>query len=425
MGIKESYPEIIGKSVLLETQEEKTFFNRSQLLLKNSYIKNAYCDNNLIKSYEIKSFINGTLRPNRQNIRDIPWYEYLIIHINKLNEKYHSPWGNALLNTLQNKRIIILENKYYSDFFYNEYEIKTIPKVINSQNEKLDKNDDLFALFNTQLSLIPDNNYCELDVLDNLGGSYIELNYDELLPDDPTFQYQQRRINVKKYIKIFKEHIYNNADHPINQIITIFNKLFSKYIQDKLKEYNNQLEKQLINQEKFDEYIKNFENEITDSLQEIISRMHSALKLFYSTTLDYDFFSEEKDDLINMITSFFFRTGNLYEAILNLYSYRFKDEFQNLQGKLIELKSLKPNKLGIEIKFCLDEDTLNLQKKIKNKNNSKIENKDNNSNKANSSMKSSLFSKMSGSINTNNLYSIKESEDEKDEIVKIKLMKVN
>ena len=416
MGIKESYPEIIGKSVLLETQEEKTFFNRSQLLLKNSYIKNAYCDNNLIKSYEIKSFINGTLRPNRQNIRDIPWYEYLIIHINKLNEKYHSPWGNALLNTLQNKRIIILENKYYSDFFYNEYEIKTIPKVINSQNEKLDKNDDLFALFNTQLSLIPDNNYCELDVLDNLGGSYIELNYDELLPDDPTFQYQQRRINVKKYIKIFKEHIYNNADHPINQIITIFNKLFSKYIQDKLKEYNNQLEKQLINQEKFDEYIKNFENEITDSLQEIISRMHSALKLFYSTTLDYDFFSEEKDDLINMITSFFFRTGNLYEAILNLYSYRFKDEFQNLQGKLIELKSLKPNKLGIEIKFCLDEDTLNLQKKIKNKNNSKIENKDNNSNKANSSMKSSLFSKMSGSINTNNLYSIKESEDEKDEI---------
>ena len=416
MGIKESYPEIIGKSVLLETQEEKTFFNRSQLLLKNSYIKNAYCDNNLIKSYEIKSFINGTLRPNRQNIRDIPWYEYLIIHINKLNEKYHSPWGNALLNTLHNKRIIILENKYYSDFFYNEYEIKTIPKVINSQNEKLDKNDDLFALFNTQLSLIPDNNYCELDVLDNLGGSYIELNYDELLPDDPTFQYQQRRINVKKYIKIFKEHIYNNADHPINQIITIFNKLFSKYIQDKLKEYNNQLEKQLINQEKFDEYIKNFENEITDSLQEIISRMHSALKLFYSTTLDYDFFSEEKDDLINMITSFFFRTGNLYEAILNLYSYRFKDEFQNLQGKLIELKSLKPNKLGIEIKFCLDEDTLNLQKKIKNKNNSKIENKDNNSNKANSSMKSSLFSKMSGNINTNNLYSIKESEDEKDEI---------
>ena len=416
MGIKESYPEIIGKSVLLETQEEKTFFNRSQLLLKNSYIKNAYCDNNLIKSYEIKSFINGTLRPNRQNIRDIPWYEYLIIHINKLNEKYHSPWGNALLNTLHNKRIIILENKYYSDFFYNEYEIKTIPKVINSQNEKLDKNDDLFALFNTQLSLIPDNNYCELDVLDNLGGSYIELNYDELLPDDPTFQYQQRRINVKKYIKIFKEHIYNNADHPINQIITIFNKLFSKYIQDKLKEYNNQLEKQLINQEKFDEYIKNFENEITDSLQEIISRMHSALKLFYSTTLDYDFFSEEKDDLINMLTSFFFRTGNLYEAILNLYSFRFQDEFQNLQGKLIELKSLKPNKLGIEIKFCLDEDTLNLQKKIKNKNNSKIENKDNNSNKANSSMKSSLFSKMSGNINTNNLYSIKESEDEKDEI---------
>ena len=403
MGIKESYPEIKGKSISLQTQEEKAFFNNFQKILRKSFYNNTYSDKNLTKSFEFKSFTSGVTIPAKKQIKDITWIEYLTIYINNLKNKYHSPWTNELLNILNNKIINIPENKYCSDFFYNEYEIKTVPKIIDTENENIEKkNEDLYSsLFNTELTTITDNNYCELDVLDNLGGSYIELNYDELLPDDPTFQYQKRRINVKKYIKIFKEHIYNNVDHPISQTISIFNKLFSKYIEDKLKEYKYQLEKQIINQERFDTLVKTFENEITDSLQEFICRMHSALKLFYSTTLDYAFFAEEKDDLINMLTSYFFRTGKLYESILNLYSYSFKDEFQTLQGKLIELKSLKPKTLGVEIKFCLDEDTLNLQNQLKKKNNNiNIDINDKNKNK-----NASLFSKISG----NNIIKTKNS----------------
>ena len=153
-----------------------------------------------------------------------------------------------------------------------------MPKIINSQNEKIDNsyNNDYVDLFkplgSTELTVINDNNYCELDVLDNLGGSYLEINYDELLPEDPAYQYQQIRNDVKKYIKIFKEHIYNNSDHPINKIISIFNKLFSKYIEDKIKEYHDQLEKMIITQERFDNSIQNLEKEITYSLQEFICR---------------------------------------------------------------------------------------------------------------------------------------------------------
>ena len=422
MGIIESNPEIKGKTISLETQEEKAFFNNSHQILRNNFYKNAFSNDNLYKSFEFKSFKNGVLS-NKKNAKDISWIEYLSIYTNNLKNKYHSSWANELLNILNNfKKTNIRENKFCSDFFFNEYEIKTIPKIIDTQNEKVEnKNEDLYApFFSTELTEITlsDKNYCELDVLDNLGGSYIELNYDELLPDDPALQYQKRRINVKKYIKIFKEHIYNNKDHPISQTITIFNKLFSKYIEDKLKEYKYQLENQTIDQERFDTLIKTFENEITESLQEFISRMHSALKLFYSATLDYSFFTEEKDDLINMITSYFFRTGKLYESILNLYSYSFKNEFQTLQGKLIELKSSKPNTLGVEIKFCLDEETIKLQNQLRNKGNSKNNDINNDINDKNKNKITSLFSKIPGNhiiktnSTSNNLCSIIEEKED-------------
>ena len=430
MGIKESIPILRGKTVSLITQEEENYFNRNHLILRNYFVRNSYSDYNLLKSLETKSFVYGNKKPDRKDIKDYTWVEYLIIQINKLKEKYHAPWTNNLLYVLKDKNLIILENKFFSDFFYNDYQIKTMPKIINSQNEKIDNsyNNDYVDLFkplgSTELTVINDNNYCELDVLDNLGGSYLEINYDELLPEDPAYQYQQIRNDVKKYIKIFKEHIYNNSDHPINQIICIFNKLFSDYINEKLKEYNNQLEKRIINQEKFDNLIQNFEKEITNSLQEFISQMHSALKLFYSTSIDLKFFEEEKDDLINMITCFFFRTGKLYESILNLYSITFKQELQNFQEKLIELKPVKPKKLGIEIKFCLDEDTKDLQNKLKNSKNTKNFKEEKKEIKEDNSdlkkvKKSSLFQNIAKENKSNNLFTIKEREDEKDESINI------
>ena len=445
MGIKESNPEIKGKSAPLRANEEKKFFNRTHLIFRTSFINNKYNDNNLIKSLETKSFKYGTKKPERKDLRDMTWAEYLFIYINQLKDKYHISWANELLHILTEKNIIILENKYNSDFFYHEYQIKTLPNIISSENEKLENNEinnfvdicNSCTLYNTELSFCSDNNdhnFCELDVLDKLGGSYLELNYNELLPDDPTLQYQLRRNTVKKYIKIFKEHICDNADHPINQIICIFIKLFTKYIIDKINNLKNQLEKTIISQEEFDSSIKLLENEITDSLQEFISRMHSAIKLFYSTTIDYRFFEEEKDDLINMITTFFFRTGKLYETLLDLYSLSFKEEFENFQHRLIELKKIKPKKLGIEIKFCLDENTIALQNQLKNnkqikndKNDKNEDNKDNGDNndtdkeenKSNNnseknekqSKKTSLFQKIAED-NKNKLFTIKEREEE-------------
>ena len=428
MGILESNPFLKGKSVSLTSKEEKSFFQRTNTLFKDYYIKNAYNDKNLLLSLQIKPFIGGARNPDKKKVKDITWNQYLFIHINKLKEKYHAPWTDLLLNILKGKNIILKENKYFSDIFYKEYQIKTSPMIINSKNDILNSNDNFgdlcSSIFSTELSTVKDDNYSNLDIMDNLGGSYMEIDYDELLPDDPNYQYYQRRLNVKKYIKIFKDHIYNNRDNPINQIVCIFNNLFSKYIKDKIKEYQNQLERQIIDQNRFNTLIKNFEIEITCSLQEVICRMHSTVKLFYSTSIDYEYFlGEEKDDLINLVTSFFFRIGKLYEAILELYYLSFQDEFQNLQNKLIKLKPLKPSKIGIETKFCLDEEAIKLRSEILNKNILK-NNNDNNEEKKNNidkkPKKSSLFQnlKEEAKINTN-LFSIKEREEEKEENINI------
>ena len=378
-----------------------------------------YSNYNLIKSFEIKSFVYGTRKEEKINIRDMTYIEYLIIHINLLHDKYHPPWTNELLLQLKRQKINNPENKYFSDFFYNEYQIKTMPRIINEENENIEKtlrnNYSDFPLFSTELTLITENNnnnnYSELDVIDNLGGSFLEINYDEFSPDDPTFRYQQRRNDVKKYIKVFKEHIYNK-DHPIYQIISSFNRLFSKYIEDRLKELKNQLEKEIINQERYDASIKNLEKEITDSLQEFISRMHSAVKLFYSTTIDYNCFENEKDDLINLVTSLFFKVGNLYESLLNLYSISFNDEFRNFQDKLVELKKVKPKDLGIEIKFCLDEETIKLKNKLKSTKNDKKNEKNENMKFGHEKKKSDLFQKIRDENKGNMLFPINERDEE-------------
>ena len=101
MGIKESYPVIRGKSVSLKTQEEKEFFNRSHLIIKNNFINNSLSDYNLLKSLEVKTFKNGIQKPEKNEIRDITWIDYLIIHINNLKNKYYSSWAIDLLNILE------------------------------------------------------------------------------------------------------------------------------------------------------------------------------------------------------------------------------------------------------------------------------------------------------------------------------------
>ena len=402
MGNKlfESNPPIFGpqKSLL---KDEKKYFNRVNSILHNKYRTNLYSDYNLEISLEQKFFENNqVLQPQ---LEDISWLDFIIRDLNFILLKNNKvQWATDLKNILS-KEVFLFENKYYSNFFYNEYFLTTYPKKLDQKenflnNISMDINNLSITSLNNTIS--NKNSYNELDITENLGGSYLEMNMDNFDQNDPTFQYKLKRKNLKKYIKIFKEHIYNNQLHPINRVVNLFNKFFCRYINTNIDNYNKQLEKQMLVGEDFTNNIKKFENEITQSLRKFIIVMHCSLKLFYSTCINYNIFEEEKDDLMNLITSLFFRTGNLYDSIYSLYSLSFNKDIEELQEKFNDLKKVKPKDLGVQIKFCLDEYTLELQRNILKEKQFEKEQKKNEDNK-----KDNIIEK-------NDLFQIKENDEE-------------
>ena len=371
MGIFESSPPIQGKSTSL-TSQEQNYFSKVNTLLHKYYTNNLYSDYNLEVSLQKKSFDETQMV--QEHLEDISWLDYILKHLKKVKRNINMTWAVELEELLL-KESFLYKNSYLSDFFYKEYNLKTFPKVLNNNIEYIfdnelnnDNNTTKKKKENlnksTNSSQITNGPYNELDVTSNLGGSYIDIKMDSLPPNDPTFKYVMDRKLVKEYIKIFKRHIYKDKKHPINRTIVLFNKTFSKFIKEHIDDFKEKRKDPDLINEDLQNSIKKFEERITKCLQEFILTMNCSLKLFYSTCINFSFFKEEKDDLINLVISLFFKTGKLYETLFELYSLSYNNEIEILQEKLIDLKNIKPKILEITDKYCLDEVTLELQSKI-------------------------------------------------------------
>ena len=372
MGIKESFPIIMGKTITFNETRENNYFERSRHIIKLESAQNTFSDYNLLKSLEFKSFSKFIIKQDPKQARDITWIEYLTIHLNNLYKKYKASWISEFLYFINNKNIAIYENKHFSNFFFFEYKLLTIPKSLTSENEKISEekkeyNNDKGDTYEESSSGSVYNNdkdddYFEIDVLDNFGGSFREIILDEV-----TKKYKEQYKKFKQYIKIMKEHLYKYKDHPITLAVKYFNEKFANYIDDKIRMIKSNLNQGVIDEDGYINNIKNLEEEINFCLKEVISRMYSALKLFYSTTLDLKFLENDREDLFNLLISLFFRTGNLYRRILKLYMKSYEKEYNSFQEKLIKLKSISPKDVGLAIKFCLNKDTLDLQNELKEK----------------------------------------------------------
>ena len=371
MGIFESSPPIQGNSTPL-TSLEQNYFSKVNTLLHKYYTNNLYSDYNLEVSLQKKSFDETQMV--QEHLEDISWLDYILKHLKKVKRNINMTWAVELEELLL-KESFLYKNSYLSDFFYKEYNLKTFPKVLNNNIEYIfdnelnnDNNTTKKKKENlnksTNSSQITNGPYNELDVTSNLGGSYIDIKMDSLPPNDPTFKYVMDRKLVKEYIKIFKRHIYKDKKHPINRTIVLFNKTFSKFIKEHIDDFKEKRKDPDLINEDLQNSIKKFEERITKCLQEFILTMNCSLKLFYSTCINFSFFKEEKDDLINLVISLFFKTGKLYETLFELYSLSYNNEIEILQEKLIDLKNIKPKILEITDKYCLDEVTLELQSKI-------------------------------------------------------------
>ena len=142
----------------------------------------------------------------------------------------------------------------------------------------------------------------------------------------------------------------------------IFESIWVEYVSSKIYSIKQKYED--YNSKVFLKEINEIVNEMTEQLQRFVVHLQICLKLFYSRTINFSCFNEEKDELINLLTTLVFRTGKISNVIFELYKLSLNPEIDNMRENFNKLIKINPEELGIFKQFCLNLETLNYQEKI-------------------------------------------------------------
>ena len=345
-----------NKQKKLKDKNIESYFKLITKINRKRYLNNNNKIENLNFCFNKKNFDSIQINNENKNInyKFIHWLDYLYDFLFKLQQN-EIIWAEELLNLLENE-YFLNENKYLSLFFYQEFSINFEPKIIKNLNlhnktKELPKNESFYSFDSTFL---------------NLNESLIE--------------YKFIRTKIKEYLFIFKSHIIND-DHPIKIIINNFEIVWVRNIKEKIQKIQ---EIKIYKNEDYEKITNFYYEKSTEQLKNFIINLHICLKLFYSKVIDYSCFNEEKDELINLITTLIFQNGNIYKVMYDLYYLKLKNDIEKLQNKLNLLNKINPENLGIKIQFCLNNLTFDYQKNLlvkfleNNKNNNILINKANN-----------------------------------------------
>ena len=330
----------------------KEYFNDLQLIFIHNYLENDNLVANMKVCLDEKNFdqileTNDLPKEDDQIIYDglefINWLDFLYQYLEEERGK-NRDWAEQMLDKLD-EEYFLAENKYLSQFFFEEYGILSIPDCI-CKKKKRDRK------INVNTSM--------LNVTQNLGGSFGESFNVDSEQDSAGFKYKEFRNKVKRYIMNFKEHILNK-DHPINIVAQIFESVWVDYVNKKMQ-IMEQKYPETTEENKYS--IEKDIAELTYQFQRFVIKLQICLKLFYSRTINYSFFNEEKDELINLITTLIFRTGKIYDTMFSLYRFSLRREIRDMTIKYEKLKKITPEDLGVARQFCLDKTTLEMQEEI-------------------------------------------------------------
>jgi hypothetical protein len=332
-NLKSSYYEIVNKTI-----------QRRYIKNKNDLFNQRY---SLFEKDFQKCYINQKIVMTPLERRFIPWKSYLMRRLINLSEEHGCILAKNLYNYVSNESFPN-QNKYQNMFFYQEFQILTKPRIKKGKEEDLDE-DDPFESIRTRIS----NNL--MASFNSGDSSFLNSNLEE----DPNYEYQYNKNKIKEYIEIFRKHI-SLKEHPINIIITAFIKEYIPFINDAIEFYNSNSNLNKIGcQEKADDII--------NRLQDFITIMQNVIKLFYSRSISYSFFKDEKDEFLNLVCFFIFNSEKIYTKFFRLFELMNMDKASLLQDKLELLGDLQPEEMGIKDKFCLNEKTNNFIKTLKEK----------------------------------------------------------
>ena len=355
---------------------KKKYFNSINQIVQQHYdncVNPKRLNTNMSICFDNKYFDEIYSTEEVQNNTYIYWLQYLYNYLSiDLRDK---EWAQEMLIFLE-KEQFLSENKYLSHFFYKEFFMNSEPSCMRDPKNDISINNDIYE--EPSLELRTSINNSNLNMMRALGGSIgpnaiiddgndndINISINEAVDSDS--KYKSYRNKVKKYIEIFRQHI-TYKDHPINKVIQLFETTWVKYIKKQLDRINNK--DQSLEEKAF---ANNLIDNLTREFQNFIIKVQICLKLFYCRAINYSCFVNEKDELMNLITTLFFKTGKIYETTFELLKIKLSDEIDDMNNKYKELINITPQQLGIKKQFCLNEVTLNFQESILEKEKKNIE----------------------------------------------------
>ena len=355
---------------------KKKYFNSINQIVQQHYdncVTQKRLNTNMSICFDNKYFDEIYSTEEVQNNTYIYWLQYLYNYLSiDLRDK---EWAQEMLIFLE-KEQFLSENKYLSHFFYKEFFMNSEPSCMRDPKNDISINNDIYE--EPSLELRTSINNSNLNMMRALGGSIgpnaiidddndndINISINEAVDSDS--KYKSYRNKVKKYIEIFRQHI-TYKDHPINKVIQLFEATWVKYIKKQLGRISNK--DQSLEEKAF---ANNLIDNLTREFQNFIIKVQICLKLFYCRAINYSCFVNEKDELMNLITTLFFKTGKIYETTFELLKIKLSDEIDDMNNKYKELINITPQQLGIKKQFCLNEVTLNFQESILEKEKQNIE----------------------------------------------------
>ena len=380
------------------TDEEKSlkssYYNLLSKNLKNRYDNNHYDLFNqnyaLFKKDFDKSYINQRILAIPLAQSYISWKSYLLYHLRYLEKENGYLWAHSLYEILSSENFPE-QVKFQNLFFYQEHQILSNLKMkINSEidfedfgyTNMIKEKDYISNVEEPLLEQTPQDPFyiVKSKISNTLMASFISGGSDSFnssLKKDPNKEYHFNKNKIKEYMDIFRQHL-SIKEHPINFVIMEFFNQFIPRIDDVIKLYKTDYkDKKLSCEEKA--------LDIITQLQEFMVLIQIVIKIFYSRSISYAYFRDEKDEFLNLVSFIIFNNDKIYKKFFELFELMNKENEEILESKFNLLGDLTPEEIGIKPEFCLNQKTNELIEKLKEetKNLPKSEKDSNNNNNNN------------------------------------------
>ena len=311
---------------------------------------------------EYFNLVNQIITNEKQNCnnsrnKNKNWKESLLKFLDKQN-KNGIDWCKELYDLIKRKKFQN-ENKFIDLFFWSKFELKTKPNCLNQSSSMFLSN----SLNSSHSSSGEKSNHNSSNNLTSLSSN--NLNFSSIKKILSKMEYENNKIKLQEYIKIFMNHLKNN-DHPIKICIELFMKVFIKEISYHLNDIKNiENNEEKINRAKI----------VTEILIQqaclFLFKIQKCFGYYYSKVLPYKYFNDEKEEFTILFTKEFFSYKKFYNLFYELFKISNSNEINNFKEKINKLNNLKitPNDIKINEKFQLNKITENFIFDYVNKNN--------------------------------------------------------